>query len=145
MTCSHCSCVARRRLFALPGVALWSVVLAGAASLAGCGGGGSTVGRVEGLVTLDGKPLPGAQVEFIPASGRPSLAETGTDGRYRLRYTMDQEGAIVGAHTVKIHTAVDGRVDRSEELVPARYHAKSELRADVKAGSNKFDFELKSK
>jgi len=128
-------------------IVAWSMLLAGVVSLPGCGGDASRpkLGKVTGVVTLDGKPLPAAQVEFVPQSGRPSLAETGTDGSYRLQFTADEDGALVGSHTVKIHTAVDGRMDRTEELVPAQYHSKSELKAEVKPGSNTFNFDLKSK
>lgn len=134
------------RIAPFPVIVALSVILIGMVSLPGCGGGGNTpeLGEVEGVVTLDGKPLPEAQVDFIPAAGRPSMAETDANGKYRLQYTADNEGAIVGPHTVKIHTAVDGRVDRQEELVPPRYHADTELKADVKAGSNEINFDLTS-
>ena len=122
------------------------LMLASVVTLPGCGRGDAPqLGQVTGVVTLDGQPLPEAQVEFLPASGRPSSAETGQDGRYRLRYSADFDGALVGPHTVKIHTAVDGRVDRQKELVPPRYHAQSELSAEVKSGSNTFNFDLQSK
>jgi len=146
MTCSSFSPIFARRIAAIPVLAAWALIAAGAVSLPGCGhGSGSEVGKVEGVVTLDGKPLPKAQVEFLPKSGRPSLAETAEDGSYRLQYTVDQEGALVGSHTVKIHTAVTGRVDRRDELVPPRYHDKTELKAEVKPGSNTFNFDLTSK
>jgi hypothetical protein len=135
-----------RRLSVVPVVAAWSLIVVGIVSLPGCGGSrGPQVGKVQGVVTLDGKPLPKAQVEFLPQSGRPSMAETGEDGSYRLQYTVDQEGALVGPHTVKIHTAIPGRVGYDKELVPDRYHAKTELKAEVKSGSNKLDFDLTSK
>ena len=123
------------------------LVLASVLMLAGCGGNSDLpdLGTVEGVVTLDGQPLSGAQVTFSPASGRPSSGETGSDGSYQLQFTTDEDGAIVGSHTVKIATAVDGRDDPSTERVPPRYNSKTELTAEVKAGKNKFDFELSSK
>ncbi len=123
------------------------LAMASAVFLPGCGAGGDLpdLGEVKGVVTLDAQPLSGAQVQFLPQSGRPSVAETGADGSYRLRYTTDEYGAVVGSHTVKINTAVDGRDDPSTEKVPARYNAESELTADVQPGSNEINFDLQSK
>ncbi len=146
MTSFLCSPILARRIAVVPTVA-WLLILAAAVSLPGCGGGGDLpkLGRVKGVVTLDGKPLAEAQVQFLPQSGRPSTAETATDGSYRLQYTADHDGALVGSHTVKIQTAIDGRDDPRSERLPARYHSKTELKADVKSGSNEFNFDLTSK
>lgn len=40
----------------------------------GCGSGVALpeLGTVSGVVTLDGKPLPGVTVKFVPANGRTS-------------------------------------------------------------------------
>lgn len=146
MICSVAVEEPARRMARIPTIAVWVLATASVLSLCGCGGGDSPkLGKVKGVVTLDGQPLAGAQVEFLPASGRPSIAETGEDGSYQLSYTADDNGAVVGQHTVKIHTAVDGRDDPSSERLPPRYHSASELTADVKAGSNEFPFELTSK
>ena len=135
-----------RRMAAIPVVAAWSLIVIGVISLPGCGAGGNgpQFGKVTGVVTLDGNPLPEAQVEFLPQLGRSSTAETGKDGSYRLQYTADRDGAVVGSHTVKIHTAVDGRVGGPKELLPARYHSETELKAEVKSGNNTLNFDLKS-
>lgn len=136
-----------RRIARLPRIAAWCLTLAGILTPLGCGARSDLpeLGDVKGVVTLDGKPLANAQIQFVPASGRPSSAEIAEDGSYRLYYTTDVCGAVVGAHAVKIRTAVDGRDDPSKERLPARYHARSELKADVKPGSNKIDFDLSSK
>lgn len=123
-------------------------LLIGALMLPGCGGGsGDTpeLGQVTGVVTLDGQPLPKANVEFAPASGRPSFGETDEDGRYSLEYLAGHAGAVVGSNTVKISTGGYGEAGPIPEKVPARYHAKSELKADVKPGSNDLNFDLRSK
>lgn len=142
MICSPSVQNAHVRLVAACCVAMGSAIL-----LLGCGGRSDLpdLGDVQGVVTLDGQPVSGAQVQFIPESGRPSTAETGEDGNYQLQYTADVSGAVVGAHTVKINTAVDGRDDPSTEKIPARYNAKSELTAKVEPGSNEIDFPLSSK
>jgi len=128
-------------------VAVWGLAVTGILSLSGCSTRNDLpeLGEVTGRITLDGQPLPHAQIQFLPASGRPSSAESNEDGRYRLQYTADEYGAVIGAHTVQIRTAVDGRDDLSTERLPARYHAKSKLRADVKPRDNEIDFDLLSK
>ncbi len=135
-----------RRITRLSSFAAWCLAMAAAVSLVGCGGGSDLpeLGKVHGVVTLDGEPLSGAQVQFVPESGRPSSGITDENGRYELQYTADHSGAIVGTHTVKINTAVDGRDDPSTEQMPARYNSESELTEKVEPGSNEINFDLSS-
>ncbi len=113
--------------------------------LAGCGTSKRPpLGSVEGTITLDGIPLPGAFVVFTPdGPGRSATAMTDTAGRYSLTFLRDLAGANVGAHTVRITTATGKR--GSKELLPRQYHAKSELVATVEPGRNTVDFALKSR
>ena len=54
-------------------------------------------------VTLDGKPLANAMVQFSPdGQGRPSAGTTSSDGSYTLQYTADHSGAKIGEHTVTV-------------------------------------------
>ncbi|QDT63531.1 transthyretin-like family protein [Calycomorphotria hydatis] len=112
-----------------------------------------TLGKVSGVVTLDGNPLPGASIVFSPEEGRASSATTDENGQYLLRYTMDLNGALIGTHTVIITTAQEAYSDESgqgknvkakTELLPAKYHTNTELKADVEQGENKIDFPLTS-
>jgi hypothetical protein len=99
---------------------------------------------VGGTVTLDGAPLAGALVVFTPdGPGRSAVATTDTAGRYELSFLRDIAGANVGTHTVRITTATEDR--GGKEILPARYHAKTELTAAVEPGSNTLDFPLRSK
>jgi len=101
------------------------------------------LGRVSGTVRLDGESLANATVLFTPAGqGRTSQGVTDTQGRYELRYLRDIPGANVDQHTVRITTACEENGGR--ELLPARYHARTDLEARVVAGRNVFDFELRS-
>jgi hypothetical protein len=112
--------------------------------LSGCRDSGLQVAPVTGTVRFDDKPLPNAEVMFVPADGgRPSSARTVDGGRYELLFKRGQNGAIVGPHTVRIW--VSHEVVRDPPKIPARYDAQSELRREVKAGEdNVFDFDLKS-
>jgi hypothetical protein len=120
--------------------------------VAGCGSSGPKLGKVSGTVTLDGKPLPDARIEFQPGpEGSPSEARTDENGHYELMYGPDKPGAIVGEHLVRISTARMELADElgremisHPELLPPRYNQESELKREVVAGSQTIDFELTS-
>lgn len=103
-------------------------------------------GAVSGTVTLDGEPLEGAAVSFIPAEGRPSKGKTDAQGKYVLRYAGGIQGAMLGPCKVSItKTVADEATETMVEMLPARYiGAESELTAEVTDGQNTFDFALTS-
>ena len=84
---------------------LLMVMFGGALALSGCGEDGPELGRVEGTVTMDGKPLPNASVVFVPENGRPAGATTDAQGKYVLNFTAGREGALLGKNTVRISTS----------------------------------------
>lgn len=101
------------------------------------------LGRVRGSVTFDGEALANATVRFTPAGpGRTSEGTTDADGRYELRYLRDIPGANIDHHTVRITTSSE--VNGGRELLPPRYHSRSQLEARVVAGTNTLDFDLRS-
>ena len=121
--------------------------------LSGCGQtSGPDLATVTGTVTLDGKPVPNARVEFSPSEGRPSVGTTNAEGVYELQFSVDKSGAMVGSHHVKITTergATGGEggeplVPGSKELLPSTYNTKSHLTAEVTPGENVVDFPLTS-
>jgi hypothetical protein len=79
---------------------------------AGCGGGGRPpVTEVEGIVLLNGTPLPSAQVEFLPELSKfgaemNSSAITDDKGRFKLTCSYNQlPGAVIGKHRVTVSEA----------------------------------------
>ena len=101
------------------------------------------LGLVSGTVTLDGVPLANAIVRFTPAGpGRTSEGISDADGHYDLRYLRAIPGANIDQHTVRITTASEENGGR--ELLPPRYHSRTELEARVVFGSNDLDFALRS-
>lgn len=130
-------------------------------SMPGCGKPtGPETGAVSGVVLLDGQPLSGATIRFIPqvegsmTSGRTSLAVTDAEGRYELEYSASKSGAMIGSHLVKISTQRTAGEDEEgnplppvEEKVPVEYNIEaaknSEMTKEVKAGSNEINFDLK--
>ena len=60
----------------------------------GCGGKDQPV-PVRGTVTLDGKPVAGAAVHFVPdQGGSPASAETQADGSYSSPVTVSLETCL---------------------------------------------------
>jgi hypothetical protein len=83
------------RPWALLGLLLCPVLL----SSAGCGN--RSVSKVEGVVTLDGAPLSGATVSFMPVGeGRPASGLTDRDGNFRLSTFRTDDGALAGDYRV---------------------------------------------
>jgi len=126
-------------------------------ALQGCGGG-ERYASVTGKVTLDGKPLAKVGVTFVPIdkpgsdlAGLTASGATDENGQYSLRTYVQgsfRDGALVGKHKVIItqrETWGEGDRSFSREKLPKRYNDTSELTADVVAGSNQKDFELKSR
>ncbi len=134
--------------------ATFSVLLCVALTLAGCGQSGPQVAKVEGIVTLDGKPLEGAYVYFRHADGgRASRAQTDSAGHYTLNFSPSASGAIVGDNVVRITTFVETQMDDNgkpipgtgrPEVVPAKYHESGALTATVAPRGNSIDFPLES-
>lgn len=105
------------------------------------------LGTVEGTVKMDGQPLAGRQVQFLPqAGGRPGTGVTDEQGHYELVYTAGVEGTNVGPNRVEITTIwPEGEPKPGErETIPPRYNTTTELTREVKPGHNTFDFELTS-
>lgn len=87
----------------VPMVASAAIVVA--SLMAGCGPKGPTVHPVEGVVTLGGNPLEGADVIFWPTSPeRPAAGITDAAGRYRLTTPgfKPRAGALAGDYAVTI-------------------------------------------
>lgn len=125
--------------------------LAAALGICGCGNPATVI---EGLVSLDGQPVPNASLEFFPVSGKGRVSFTKTDatGRYRVAVWPTPLKVIVTA------TKVDGKVqdpygpngqmmDRVVNALPENYgyQEKTPLVAEPVAGkTTTIDFSLES-
>ena len=131
---------------------LWLALLA---LLLGCGQD-SKLGRVHGVVRLDGEPVNTGTVRFVPEAGRAAEGVIESDGTYTLGTYGNSDGALIGPHKVAIVAYESSGNDRpayamrgqvSKPLVPQRYMSigTSRLTFDVKAGDNQADFDLTTK
>ncbi len=127
---------------------------------AGCGSGVATA-KVEGVVTLDGKPLSDIRVLFQPISqgaesnGIGSFGLTDSSGKFALRLSDSQsEGAVVGNHTVILADKLSedpkdsdagGFGSTPKSRIPDKF-SRAPQKFEVKSGAvNQANFELTSK
>lgn len=145
-----------RRPSVSPAVALVTLT---ALLASGCGDKPMREGfaRVYGTVTLDGQPLPNAQIAFDTDKGT-SYGRTNSNGEYVAEYSRGLSGAGKGEATVRISTSVvfpdedttglkydDNLGDfRKPELVPPRYNDDSELTVEITDDGAPYDFHLET-
>ncbi len=124
------------------------LVLCGAFSLSGCGGGGDKpeLATVTGVVTLDNEPLTNASVSFESENGKVAFGGTDASGKYELVYKDGAKGAEPGKNTVRITTVLENPPGQGyKDPIPAKYNSESTLSVEVQPGSNTHDFQLQSK
>jgi len=130
----------------LSGAMVWMTIALLAAS---CSQGPAT-GTISGEVTLDGKPLPKGHIEFTPVDGQ---GQTGgiiiADGKFsgpvpvaKMRVQIHGQKVVKGAYQPYAGAPLE---DGVVELLPARYHEKSDITLDVKRGKQEVKYDLQSK
>ncbi|MFK7767065.1 MAG: carboxypeptidase-like regulatory domain-containing protein [Mariniblastus sp.] len=108
------------------------------AILTGCSNDASIV-PVSGTVTLDGDPVPGVLVVFMPqplennvAPGPYSEATTDANGKYTMKTRYGDPGACVGTHVVSFSYA-----DMDEEEVASAENEAQESKGEGGTGNSK--------
>jgi hypothetical protein len=106
---------------------------------------------VEGTVTLDGQPLPAGRIDFIPVDGQsPTAGAEIKEGKFqatvmpgikRVNITADKVTGQQKAYPGDPNSPV---FDIKEQYIPARYNNNSELKCEVKSGTNTSNFDLQS-
>jgi hypothetical protein len=119
---------------------------------AGCSGS-----SVQGTVTLDGTPVNGGAIRFVPTDKNSGAKGGGgqiVDGKYVLK---GRDAPPAGSYKVEINwkkptgkkvpTPGDSEVqtDETAEAIPATYNTATTLKGDVTGGSTTLNFDLKSK
>lgn len=132
-------------------------VLAFVALVGGCAESGPPRGSVQGRVTLDGQPVDGATIVFLPTKDTrgPAIGGAVKGGSYAIPAV---QGPVVGWNRVEISglrrktgkmfqpplVPPGVQAEETVEAIPARYNKESTLTVEVKAGKNQLDFPLKS-
>ncbi len=102
--------------------------------------------EVSGRVTLDGKPLPQANIQFESDDTTFSYGRTDEEGRYELLFNSEQPGCLPGEKNVRITLGPvgdDADPDAGPSAgLPAKYNSESGLRANVSEHQRRFDFDL---
>ncbi len=138
-----------------------------AVPFSGCGPSGPAMGRVNGIVTYDDKPLAAAEVMFVPVDGgRPARSLTDSQGGYVLTTFTKNDGAIVGEHLIVVAKgdAASSSDHASDDIpasppipgmpqatplpasqIPERYGRteSSGLKATIHRGDNTIDLDLR--
>jgi hypothetical protein len=98
----------------------------------GCGGGGLV--KVEGVLNLDGEPVVGAMVTFIPLAegGRNASGQTGPGGVFHLTTLKPNDGAFPGEYKVVVQY-----VEAVETLPATNMRAVFESMQKARAQKNK--------
>lgn len=114
--------------------------------LAGCGGNGVELATVEGTVTMDGRPLPGAFVRFMPVNGgRTASGRTDENGHYTMQYSVHDDGVLVGPARVAITTGSLEDPKHANETIAFEFNHETKLEVNVENKRNVFDFDVKSR
>ncbi len=105
---------------------------------------------VRGVITLDGQPIAGATVTFVPRAkgGRTAAARTDGNGKYSLTTFDSGDGAAPGAYALVVVLKKTGPDGRAEWIVSPKYSnaETSGLTVEVvRQGPNEFDFDLTSR
>lgn len=117
----------------------------------GCSGGeGPRLGAVTGKITMNGDPVPGLNVTFIPVGkGSPSYGGTDEKGVYRLMFNQQRNGAQLGKHNVVIENREPETDDSGNQIlsgvvvaIPQKYSQPGTLSTEVRPGQNEVNFAL---
>jgi hypothetical protein len=146
------------KAFAMSSRTIVGIALLGGLALCGACSQGNALNQqaVSGSVTLDGRPLEHATIQFTPLDNPKGLfgGTLVNAGQYQI--TRDK-GLPPGKYAVRISAAHrtekaavagppgTGTSSPAKERLPERYNSKTEIQIEVKSnGGNKFDFDMTS-
>jgi hypothetical protein len=118
---------------------------------AGCTGAPAT-GTVRGMITLDGAPVPGGLIRFVPIDGQGQPEDCVIqDGRYTV--TTGPGQMRVEIFWLKEEVPGGGKPDtatplaaiQQTQMIPERYNTQSTLTYTLAAGQQEKDFALTAK
>ena len=113
--------------------------------------------EIQGEVTLDGAPLAEGSILFMPVDGKKGFSAGGEikNGNYQIAQAEGPGTGLVrveirgqkktGRQVPNIQGQPGDQVDEVVEAVAERFNVKSDLRHEVKRGSNVANFKVESK
>lgn len=109
----------------------------------GCGRGIKLV-KVSGKVLIDGKPLERGFVQVIPKDSRAATGEIGPDGKYTLTTFENEDGCVLGTHTVTVLANESKGPTALHWFAPKKYSdpVSSGLTLDIKEATTSADINL---
>lgn len=113
----------------------------------GCGDG-SSLPKVSGSVSVDGQPVDKGSISFIPVVGQgPTTGAEILAGKYTSLAPLGESKVEIRVPRVvgkkKLYDTADSPVqDVMEELLPAKYNEKTDLRFESKLGRNEKNWDL---
>lgn len=115
--------------------------------LSGCGSDLPPIAPLTGTVTMDGKPYANGSLMFTPTSGgRPSLAATDENGKFKAMYNLNTSGALIGKHAVTFEPGGKVEVDEFKPYAPPAQNFKvTPNEVTVAEGGTEVAFTLKQK
>ncbi len=118
--------------------------------ITGCGPESNTA-YISGTVSIDGKPTDKGSISFIPVNGQgPTAGAEIKDGKFNSQAALGECKVEVRVPKVvgkkKLYDTPDSPIqDVMEEVLPSKFNEASELRIDIKKGTNTKDWDLKTK
>ncbi len=114
-------------------------------SLAGCSKSKIPTGEVTGKITINGKPVPGLYISFVPKEKiRPAMGKTDADGNYRAQFVAKQSGVPLGPCVAQF-SLYHGEGTRN--YLPAKYNEQAsqipELNLNITDEGLVFDYDIK--
>jgi hypothetical protein len=107
---------------------------------------------VQGIVTVNGQPLPRGKIDFQSAEGKgPTAAAEIRDGKYQCPVMPGPKtvritgGKVVGSHRYTPDNPASPMVEDIQSLVPPCYNTETKLACEIESGKTAYDFALKSK
>jgi hypothetical protein len=138
--------------FARPGMSLTLTAILFLSQCVGCADpAGIQKVIVGGQVFVDGQPVPNGEIRFFPIEGTqgPVSGSPIKDGTYLAKY---KDGVPVGKHRVEIMAYRSQKGSMPEEIareggateqyLPEKYNANSELTCTVDSETENLDFDL---
>jgi hypothetical protein len=99
--------------------------------------------KVEGIITLDGKPLAKAKVSFYPSDPKDRVLTATTDDDGKYRFSVGKKDNLVPG---TFHVTVEKKIDGKETLLPIYSDKeKTSLIVVIQKGANVFDVALGSR